>query len=69
MQHSRLPNVRIVYQVTLLSPSLLHSQDLYHADKDVDEVQLQRDRLIYRIAFEVALLCGSSMVQNLLNVV
>lgn len=52
----------------LLSP-LLHGQDLYHADKDVDEVKLERDRLVDGVAPEETTLRHPGMGEDLLGVV
>lgn len=53
----------------LLLLTLLQHADLDHADEDVEEVELQRDGLIDRIALHDASLRKTSMVQHLLHVI
>lgn len=47
----------------------LHSQNLDHADEDVDEIQFKADALIDNIAADQASLGHASVVQDLLNIV
>lgn len=54
---------------SLLSPSLLHCQNLDHANEDVDEVEFKSDGLVNGIASEHAALSEAGVVENLLSVV
>lgn len=53
----------------LLPPVLLHSQDLEHANEDVQEVQLEADTLIDSIFLHQAALSQTCVVENLLHIV
>lgn len=53
----------------LLSSVLLHSQDLDHANKDVDEVKLETDGLVDGVTLDQAALAEAGVVQDLLNVI
>lgn len=53
----------------LLSSVLLHHQDLDHADKDVEEVELEGDALVDGIPAHHTSLGEAGVVQNLLDVV
>ena len=53
----------------LFPPVLAHAQDLYHADEDVDKVQLKRDGLVDGVLGDQAGLSLACMVQHLLNVI
>lgn len=57
--------------VSLLSPVVVapHAQDLNHADKDVQEVQLETDTLVDNVASHDPPLSQPSMVQDLLDIV
>lgn len=46
----------------LLPSVLAHTQDLHHTDEDVDEVQLERDGLVYRILGNKSTLSLACMV-------
>jgi hypothetical protein len=48
---------------------LAHAKDLNHADKDVDEVQLQRNSLVDRILWPEPLLSEARVMQHLLHIV
>jgi hypothetical protein len=48
---------------------LLHTQDLNHADENVDEIQFQRDALIDSIALHDASLSQARVVQDFLDIV
>lgn len=58
-----------VFILRLLSPVVLHHQDLHHADKDIEEVKLQADALRDRILLYETPLGKAGVVQDLLNVV
>ena len=53
----------------LLSPVLLHHQNLYHPNEDVQEVQLQANALIDRILWNSSLLSQPSVHQNFLDII
>ena len=57
------------YEHPLLPAVLLHHQDLDHADKDVEEVELKGDGLVDGILLDDAGLSETSMVENLLDVI
>lgn len=65
----RCPDVLASTVHPLLPPVLLHHQDLNHPDKDIQEVQLQRDALVDRVPLDHAPLSKSRVVQNLLHIV
>lgn len=48
---------------------LVHGQNLYHADENVQEVQLKRNALVDRVAYHAASLSHLGVVQNLLHIV
>ena len=52
-----------------LPPSLLHGEYLHHSDKDVDEVEFERNALVDRVALHQASLRHPSVGQDLLDVV
>lgn len=47
----------------------MHAQDLYHADEDIEEVQLQRNTLIHHVLPRQAPLRQPRVMQHLLRVV
>lgn len=53
----------------LLPAVLLHHEDLDHANKDVQKVELQRDGLVDGVLLDDASLGETSMVENLLDIV
>lgn len=53
----------------LFPPVLLHAQDLDHADENVNEVELKRDRLIDGVLGDQATLSRACMVQHLLHII
>lgn len=53
----------------LFPPTLLHSENLHHADEDVDEIELQRDALVDRVLLHQATLSKPGVVENFLHVV
>lgn len=53
----------------LLSPALLHSQNLDHADKDVDKVQLETDGFVDGVASHQATLTHAGVLKDLLHVI
>lgn len=55
--------------MALLSPTLLHGQDLDHANKDVDKIELQPDSLVDGIPPHQAALAHPGVLKHLLNVV
>lgn len=61
VSHSNQPRCRkeanhycVIRSDSNLLPALLHAQNLYHANKDVDKVELEGDALINGIALDVA---------------
>lgn len=54
---------------SLLSPPLLHGQDLHHTDEDVDEVELEGDGFVHGVASEHAAFGHTCVGQDLLGVV
>lgn len=59
----------VLVQYHLLPPSLLHSQNLNHTHKDVDEVELQGDGLVYGVLLHEATLGHAGVGEDLLHVV
>ena len=53
----------------LLPPILAHGENLHHADKDVDKVELKVDGLVNGVLRHEALLRHARVVQHLLHVV
>jgi hypothetical protein len=47
----QLIQIALAFEEPLL-PSLLHAENLHHANEDIDEVQLERDRLINSVTFD-----------------
>lgn len=46
-----------------------HSENLYHANEDVNEVKLEANTLVHNVALDVAALGQTSVVQDLLNII
>lgn len=65
------PNFRVTHTHTRtrLPAVLLHHQDLDHADKDVEEVELEGDALVDGVLGEAAGVRQAGVVQHLLHVV
>lgn len=53
----------------LLPPVLLHHKDLDHADKNVEEVELQGDAFVDRVTAHHTSLGEAGVVENLLDIV
>lgn len=49
--------------------SLLHGQNLYHADEDVDEVELKRNTLVDRVGLHETTLAHPGVVEDFLYIV
>jgi hypothetical protein len=58
-----------VIKKSLLSPVLLHGQNLDHTNKDVDEIKLKTDGLVDGITLDQTALGEAGVMQHLLDVV
>jgi len=53
----------------LLSPVVLHSQDLYNTNKDVEHIKLEANCLLHGITRDNTALSEASMMEDLLRIV